>query len=403
MSVKPCAGALLLVLLLMGCGTARMVRLEVGRGKPLEYVPASWSEQVEVKGRAFEEAFARLVLEVPLSVRPAQAGQRVLASSVGDSLDASVRYALRKDYGRWCEAREAPGDCLSLLEDGLGFDAMARLKVAVGFAIDPVWEGVVEEVEGMLNPQLLHAMVVAGLASYVALLAFPEPVVTKASAVLLTAWLVAYLGTGPFLDMALACFSLKQATDRATTFAELEAAGARFGKVLGRNGARVSILLMTAALGRGLAARGPSLPGFPQAARLVEVQVGLRLMAADSVRSITVTEGALVVGLAPSAVAASALHPVGGGNITVKDPHVDVPKHQLDQLASTWAEQRRILIDVVRQLDGQVSPVATTPKGAIFEGTIQVRDSLGKLVRLTLRWFKYTDGSITINTAFIPP
>jgi hypothetical protein len=298
-----CRAVALLLLLATGCASTRVVRLETRPGEPLEYTPTSWDEQVEVGDDAFAQAVTRLLLEVPLSVRPSAVGQRVLAVSAGEALDDSYRHALRRDYGRWCETRESLSDCLSLLEDGLGFDKVDRLKVAVAFAIEPAWKGVAEELGDTLQPELLHAMVVAGLTSYVALLAFPEPAVSKTGAVLLTAWMVAYLGTGPFLVLTRACFALKQATDSATTFTELEAAGAHFGRALGRNGTRIAVMLVAAALGGGLAARGPTLPGFPLARRLAEAQVGFRLLAAGGVRSFAVAEGSLVVGLAPNALA----------------------------------------------------------------------------------------------------
>lgn len=301
-----------LLLVGTGCGAARVVRLDTGQGAPLGYAPPTWDEQVEVEEEAFSDTLARLLLDVPLSLRPSQAGRLLLAASTGQALDDGVRLGLRREYGRWCAARESSGDCLSLLKDGLGFDEMDRLQVALAFAVDPIWEGVTEELSDTLQPELLYGVVIAGLASYVALLAVPEPVVSKAGALLLTAWTVAYLGTGPFLTMARASLSLKQATDRATTFAELEVAGARFGKVLGRNGMRVVILLVTAALGGGLASRGPTLPGFPLAARLLEVQGGIRLLGASGVRSIAVVESGLVVGLAPASVASAIMGNKGG-------------------------------------------------------------------------------------------
>ena len=33
-----------------------------------------------------------------------------------------------------------------------------------------------------------------------------------------------------------------------------------------------------------------------------------------------------------------------GGNINVRDAHVDVPKHNLSRLASTWTVQKQVLI-----------------------------------------------------------
>jgi hypothetical protein len=308
----------LLLLLATGCASTRGVRLETGEGRPREYVPPTWDERVEVGRAAFEEALARLVLEVPLSLRPSQAGGWVRASSVGPTLDTAWNLALRKDYGRWCQAHESPGDCLSLLEDGLGFGEMDRLTVALGLALEPMRESIVHAVEDTLSPQFFYAVVVTGLASWVALLAVPEPVVTKAAAVL-TAVMMVYLGVGPFLEVVKASLVLKQSTDRATTFTELEEAGTRFGKTLGKEGARVFILALSLMLGRGgagggawLASRLPLLPSFSQATALGASQAGLKLGAVGGVRAVAVVEGQLVITLAPTAVAMAALEPVGG-------------------------------------------------------------------------------------------
>ena len=169
----------------------------------------------------------------------------------------------------------------------------------------------------MADPRVVQALVVSAMATYVLLLALPEPVVTKGGALVLTAYLVAYLGAGPFLDMAQACMRLRQETRRATTFIALEEAGARFGRVLGMNGTRVAILLVTAALGSksaGLATRGPGLPGFAQATAAAEAEVGLLLPAAPGVRSIAVSGSDLVIGLTPGAMAMAAQGPGGGGS-----------------------------------------------------------------------------------------
>lgn len=302
----------LLLLFLGGCASTRVVRLDTGEGRPLVYVPPTWDEQVEVGRDAFEDALTRLVLEVPLSLRPAQAGRLVRASAVGPTLDRAWSLALRKDYGRWCQSHEAPVDCLSLLEEGLGFSEMDRLAVALGLALDPMRESLTQAVEETLSPRLFYAVVVTGLASWVALLAVPEPVVTKVAAVL-TAVMVVYLGVGPFLELVKASVALKQSTDRATTFTELEAAGARFGRILGKQGAHVFILALTALLGRGsaggaawLSSRMPLLPGFHRAAALGASQVGLNLGAVGQVDAVAVVEGNLVITLAPTAVAMAA-------------------------------------------------------------------------------------------------
>ncbi|WP_164019054.1 AHH domain-containing protein [Pyxidicoccus trucidator] len=304
--------ALVLLPWVVGCASTRVVRLDTGEGAPLEYAPASWDASVRVDSDDFEEALTRLVLEVPLSLRPSQAGLLVRAGTWGAQADSTWQGALRKDYGRWCQAREG-GDCLSLLEDGLGLGEMDRLTLALGFAMDPLREAVFEAVSETLNPRVFYAVVVTGLATWVALLAAPEPFVTKAAAVL-SAVMVVYLGVGPFLALVRASFELKGASDRARTFAELEAAGERFGRVLGTEGTQVAILALAALLGQGmagtsarLASRLEMMPGFARAAALGEAQVGLRLAAVGEVTSVAVAaDGTLVVALPATAVAMAA-------------------------------------------------------------------------------------------------
>ena len=141
----------------------------------------------------------------------------------------------------------------------------------------------------------------------------PGPV-TKGVAAVLTLYLVVYLGLGPMREMVRAGRGLLEQSERATTTGELRAAGQRFGRVLGDNGMRVLLLLATAALsGRSnVVGRGPGLPGFGRAALLSPVRMGVRLEAAGQVGTVVLGAEELVVGLAPTAVAASALGPGGG-------------------------------------------------------------------------------------------
>jgi hypothetical protein len=312
------AVSLWLVLLLTGCSAPRVVRLETGQGRPLEYVPPSSDRSVVVDEDAFEEALARLVLEVPLSIRASQTGWLVRTSGSFATADRVMQLALRKNYGRWCQAHEAPGDCLSLLEDGLGFTPMDRLAMALGLSLDPMHESIADALEDTFSPALFKAVVVSALVSWVVLAANPEPVFTKAAAVL-SAVMVAYLGVDSFLQVVRACLELKEATDRATTFQELNAAGERFGGVMGKEGARVFVLAATMLMSRGaaagatgLAARLPQLPRFAEATALAARQVGLRLEAVGAVTSVAVVDGQLVIALAPNAVAMAAMGSGGG-------------------------------------------------------------------------------------------
>jgi hypothetical protein len=292
----------LLLWVLVGCGApVRTVRVVLENGDPITRPLPPRSAPALLPVREWSDALARLVLDVPLSVQPEQAGRMLRASTSQDwgQVDRGLQAALRRDYGRWCEQYESRGDCLSLLEDGLGFDDFDRLRVAVAFALDPAWDGVTEAVREVADARVLKAMLVSSVAAYALLLAAPEPVLTKGLPLVLTAYMVAYLGVGPFLDVVRACADLRRGTQHATTFSALADAGARFGQVLGRNGARIVIMLMTAALGgkaAGLATRGPGLPGFAQAATTAEAEVGLVLSAASGVRSLAVSGNGRIQG-----------------------------------------------------------------------------------------------------------
>ncbi|WP_239989128.1 hypothetical protein [Corallococcus macrosporus] len=185
--------------------------------------------------------------------------------------------------------------------------------MALAFAWDGVWEGVQDAVQEVVNPLALKAMLTSAMAAYMFLVVAPEPV-TKVVAVALTTFVLAYLGVDAFMSLVEGWQRLSADTERAVSFRELEDAGHRFGQVMGENGARVLILALTAALSGGassMASKGPTLPGFASAALAAETQAGFRLSAAmaGGVRSISVAEGVMTVGIAPHAVAMTARGP----------------------------------------------------------------------------------------------
>jgi hypothetical protein len=167
----------------------------------------------------------------------------------------------------------------------------------------------------MLNPAALKAMVTSAALTALLTITLPEPV-TKVIAVALTAAMVAYLGVIPVWEIGRGFVRLWDESEKATSIIELQNIGHRFGRVLGTNGTRVLVLAVTAALGgkSALAAQGPKLPGFSQAALRAQAEGGFQLEAALSgeVSSIAVpASGVLNVALAPGAVAAIAMYSKG--------------------------------------------------------------------------------------------
>jgi hypothetical protein len=166
-----------------------------------------------------------------------------------------------------------------------------------------------------MDPLAFKVMVYTALCTYLVLLLVPVPEpVTKGVAAVLTVYLVAYLGLGPMRELVRAGDRLLEESERATSTAELKAAGQRFGRVLGDSGMRVLLLMATAALGGkgSMVGKGPKLPGFGRAALLSPVRTGVRLEAAGQVGTVVLGAEELVVGLAPTAVAANAMGPGSG-------------------------------------------------------------------------------------------
>jgi hypothetical protein len=124
-------------------------------------------------------------------------------------------------------------------------------------------------VEKTLAPQLVYGLITTGLITWVVLAANPEPVFTKAMAIV-SAVMLAYLGIEVFLEVVEASRELKRASDRAVTLEELDQAGQRFAIRVGPEVARVFVLAVTVVVSNGMvggaafmASRLAMLPRFP--------------------------------------------------------------------------------------------------------------------------------------------
>ncbi|RKG95560.1 restriction endonuclease fold toxin 5 domain-containing protein [Corallococcus carmarthensis] len=300
---------MLLVVLLTGCASGPTVRLRTEQGTRT-YAPVTWDRRVPVSAREFEEALARLVLEVPLTVRAPRVVRAV--AKKGAQLDLGLGFMLRDGYGRWCRAHEAPGDCLSLLEDGAGFAQMDRLTLAVGMSLDPLRASIGAALQDTLNPEFFVSVVAGAITSWVVLAAAPEPLFTKGAAVIAAVFL-AYVGVQSFLTVVRACGALKAATDRATTFQELEEAADVFAQALGPEVARIFVLAVTVLVSHGVTAGLSSalawMPRFPDAVRLGTTQAGFNPARVLDVSAVAVVDGVVEVTLASTAVAMATVGP----------------------------------------------------------------------------------------------
>ncbi|MGZ3458463.1 MAG: SitA5 family polymorphic toxin [Archangium sp.] len=304
-------GLLLVVPWLASCVSGPEIRLDTGQGAPLVYTPpAAEPPPVEVRQEEFVSALTDLVLHLPLAVAPPrQEGRIQLASWEG----GGERDPAQRMLSSLCAPSERADGCLVLPRNAPPPEALARLRLALSFSMDTVWEGAAVPLSEYLDPLAFKVMVYTALSTWLLTLMMPEPV-TKGLAAALTVYLVAWLGLGPVWAMVQAGWRLLEDSRRATTAEELKEAGHRFGRVLGDNGMRVLLLLATAALSgeTGFLGKGPRLPGFGQAALASSARTGVMLEAAGQVRAVSLGARQLTVVLAPTAVASVATGPGGG-------------------------------------------------------------------------------------------
>jgi len=325
----------LLLTLLVGCSTStRAVRLDTGRGELLVYAPSTDVEPVKLDDEEFSEAVQKLGRSVPVSEHPREAALRLLAESLRPRAYSQVRARLAlvsvkgpqrgrllmqeapdagselaSAYGRWCKRKGSSSDCLHLLEDGSTLDEEARRTLAFQIALDSVWDETAEALEDLADRDAIVAMLATTGAVYFGLWLLPEPV-SKGVAAVLTVGLIGYLGWDTVWSLIQGFRALAAQVKVATSFDELREAGEQYGKVMGKNAARVFIMLATAALGstaQTLAARIPTLPGSAQAALVGANQGGFRLAAVGQVEAVAISsEGVVTIALDPGAVAMTA-------------------------------------------------------------------------------------------------
>lgn len=310
-----------LVMSLTACGpAARVVRLDTGRGAPLEYRPPAATKSVAVDAAAFEDALAHLVLDMPLTLRAPEQGWLVRASYPGDRSDLRSLRLMAKSFADLCNAGRRGASCPSEI-DYMRLDEWDRLGIALAFSLEPMKASISKAVEKTLAPELFYGIIATGLITWVVLAASPEPVFTKAMAIV-SAVMLAYLGIEMFLEVVEASRELKHSTDRATTVDQLDQAGQRFATRVGPQVARVFVLVITVAVTHGMvggaafmASRLTMLPSATEAEMIGASQVGLNLRNLGQVSAVTVSAAnAITIVLAANAIAAVALGPGGGSN-----------------------------------------------------------------------------------------
>ena len=259
-----------------------------------------WAPEVHPSGQPRETA--RWLLEQPLQadvLAEVEHGRVVRMVPLEDDspLSTSSNAVLVARYQRLCTQHYGGGDCLALLADGPMLDKEDRRTLALAIAFGSVLQETKHSLQHMVSPEAVLSLLVGTAMLYLMLWVVPEPV-TKGVAALMTLVFIAWLGVDTVWSLITGWAQLVHATDRATTFEQIEEAGHRFSKVMGENTARVVVLVVTATLGGGaarLSHKLPKLPGFHRAAAQAEAQ-GMRLSSAAEVAEVAASaEGTFVL------------------------------------------------------------------------------------------------------------
>nr|WP_128797209.1 hypothetical protein [Corallococcus coralloides] len=310
-----------LVLSLLGaCANRPGLRLDLGQGRTIDYVPRASSQPVVVGADAFEKALSTWVLEFPLSLRAERQPWLVRAAYQASTPDARWRSLMRKSFGGICRTSHENEDCLSLLTDVSALSGADKLGVALGLSLGPLKSSIAKAVEDTLAPQLFYTVIATGLVTWAVLATNPEPVFTKAAAII-SAILLIYLGVDTFLTVLEASRELKRAAEKAISAGELAQAGQHFANRVGPEVARVFVLAVTVVVSQGMAGGAASLasrlsrmPGYPDASVVGATRVGIELAHVGQVSSVAIAGNTIVVSLPATAVAMVARNGAGANS-----------------------------------------------------------------------------------------
>jgi len=140
-----------------------------------------------------------------------------------------------------------------------------RFSMALHMSTQYMRPGAREAAEQLFNDPIFIASIAAGLGVYLALWAAPEPVFSKAAAVVATIGLVATIGFSviEIKNLAGAWMALNRDTARATNYEQLDMAAERFGKSVGGSGVRILVMLAMHFGGKALPKIKPPAAGAP--------------------------------------------------------------------------------------------------------------------------------------------
>lgn len=186
--------------------------------------------------------------------------------------------------------------------------------------------GASEAAEQLFNDPIFLGGTIAGITAYLALWLVPEPVFTKAAAVLTTIGLLSLVAfsASEIINLASTWMTLSDDSAKSTKLEDLEKAAEKFGKSIGGSGLRILVALATIFAGKVLPAPKPLPPPSGGGGMVAagaggpNVVVG-RPVAVPAVK--VLADGTIVIVGPPTAGMAMASVQGGGGGTTRTPAH----------------------------------------------------------------------------------
>ncbi|HZI05595.1 MAG TPA: hypothetical protein VEZ71_16315, partial [Archangium sp.] len=123
---------------------------------------------MEVRQEEFVQALTRLVLHTRLTLSPPPRDGRVVLASWGGERDA-----LQQMLHRQCSPWEPPEGCLVLPGNAPALETLERMRLALSFAMDSVWEGARVPLGELVDPVAFKVMVYTAMSTYLLTLMMP--------------------------------------------------------------------------------------------------------------------------------------------------------------------------------------------------------------------------------------
>jgi Domain of unknown function (DUF4157) len=245
-----------------------------------------------------------------------------------------------KKYGQTADVTDQSIKDLHLTSD-------VRFNMALRMSPQYMQPGAREAAEQLFNDPIFIGTTVAGVTIYLALWLAPEPIFTKAAAVLTTIGILSLVAfsVSEIKNLAEAWMQLSADSAEARTIQELEAAAEQFGKSIGASGLRILVALATVLVGKALPTPKPLPPVSGGGGGMVAAGAGgpsVIIARPVTVPAVVVQpNGAIIIVTGPAGGMAMTGGGGGGGGGTKSTPEEagagekkDVPKEEPQKKAA---------------------------------------------------------------------